>query len=100
MRSSSLGHLRVLLVEDAGLDSAKHLLHGRRDRAVAEGLERENGERLLNLDADLLNAKEEEGDGEGRRDGRPVVPRVAENAQSASGSSVRKTVRKRAVRRV
>ena len=37
----------------------------------------------LDLDADLLDTEEEEGDDEFGRDGRPVVPRLAQLACSA-----------------
>ena len=86
--------------EDARLHGAEHLLRGCRDGAVEEGLERQDGEGLLDLDADLLDAEEEEGDEELGGDGRPVVPRVAELAPEGEREERRKKVRKREVRRV
>ena len=41
-------------VEDARVHGAEHLFGGGRDGAVAEGLERQDGEGLLDLDADLV----------------------------------------------
>ena len=43
-----------LALEDALLHGTKHLLVGGLDSAVAEGLEGQDGEGLLDLDADLL----------------------------------------------
>ena len=87
-------------MEDPGVDGAEHLLVGRGDRAVAEGLQGEDREGLLDGDADLLDAKEEEGDDKLRGDGGPVVPRVAEHRPEGKGQESRKKVRKREVRRV
>ena len=44
---------RVVL-EDARVHGAQYLLVAGRDGAVAEGLERQDGEGLLDLDADLV----------------------------------------------
>eukprot|EP00964_Phaeocystis_antarctica_P056888 scaffold33595_cov50-Phaeocystis_antarctica.AAC.4 len=48
------GLMLVALEVDARVHGAEHLLGGGRDGAVAEGLERQDGERLLDLDADLV----------------------------------------------
>ena len=45
------------LREDARADGAEHLLVAGRDGAVAEGLERQDGEGLLDLDAHLLGGR-------------------------------------------
>ena len=47
------------------------------DGAVAHHLEGQDGEGLLDLDAHLLDAEEEEGDDDLGRDDGPVVPRLA-----------------------
>ena len=44
----------MVFLEDARLHGCEHLLCGRRDGAVAKGLERQDGEGLLDLDADLV----------------------------------------------
>ena len=44
----------LVALEDARVHGTEHLLGGGRDGAVAEGLERQDGERLLDLDADLV----------------------------------------------
>mmetsp|Transcript_35591 Transcript_35591/g.84003 ORF Transcript_35591/g.84003 Transcript_35591/m.84003 type:complete len:259 (+) Transcript_35591:275-1051(+) len=75
----------LVALEDARVHGAEHLLGGGRDGAVAEGLERQDGEGLLDLDADLLDAEEEESDDELGRDGRPVVPRLAESSPQREG---------------
>ena len=51
-----------LLVKHARVHRAEHLLARGRDRAVAHDLEREDGEGLLELHSELLDAKEEDGD--------------------------------------
>jgi len=48
------------------------------DGAVAHHLEGQDGEGLLDLDADLLDAEEEEGDDDLGGDDGPVVPRIAQ----------------------
>ena len=48
------GGLMLVALEDARVHGTEHLLGGGRDGAVAEGLERQDGERLLDLDADLV----------------------------------------------
>ena len=44
----------LVALEDARVHGTEHLLGGGRDGAVAEGLERQDGEGLLDLDADLF----------------------------------------------
>ena len=51
-----------------------HVIDDGPDGGVAERLERKDAERLLDLDAKLLDAKEEGGEEARRRDQRPVVP--------------------------
>eukprot|EP00962_Isochrysis_galbana_P006403 scaffold1728_cov116-Isochrysis_galbana.AAC.5 len=55
----------------------QELVDGGGDGAVAERFERQDGEWLLDLDPDLLDAQQEEGEQRRDRDGQPVVPRVA-----------------------
>jgi hypothetical protein len=49
--------LVLVVLEDARVHSAQYLLVAGRDGAVAEGLERQDRERLLNLDADLVRVR-------------------------------------------
>jgi hypothetical protein len=49
--------LVLVVLEDARVHSAQYLLVAGRDGAVAEGLERQDRERLLDLDADLVRVR-------------------------------------------
>mmetsp|Transcript_34002 Transcript_34002/g.85216 ORF Transcript_34002/g.85216 Transcript_34002/m.85216 type:complete len:447 (+) Transcript_34002:133-1473(+) len=75
----------TLTIEDPILLCAEHLLVCCRDGAIAERLEREDREGLLDVDAHLLDAEEEEGDHDLCGDRRPVVPRLAELAPQGEG---------------
>ena len=51
---------------------------------VAERLEGQDGEGLLDLDSNLLDAKEEEGDHHRAGDGGPMIPRLASHLQRST----------------
>ena len=82
--------LAPVALEDTRLHGAHHLFGGGGDGAVAEGLQRQDGERLLDLDANLLDAEEEEGNDELRRNRGPMVPpTVSKQVKSASLEAAR-----------
>ena len=62
------------LAEEALLVRVLHVHNDALDGRVAERLEWEDTEGLLDLDAELLDAEEEDGEDGRRRDGRPMVP--------------------------
>ena len=70
--SRSRERTKVLLVA-----ARLHVRDDGLDGTVTERLERQDAKRFLDLDAELLDPEEEDGEGSGRRDRRPVVPRAA-----------------------
>ena len=72
------------LAEVAFLVGLLHVIDDGPDGGVAERLERKDAERLLDLDAKLLDAEEEDGEERRRRDRRPVVPGPPRNSSNFS----------------